>query len=327
MIRRILSALAMLAVLPVLGGLPALKRPTRPDTLLHCTKSGRDVVLTWTTTPPSAWGYVICRGVLQPIFRDRIVAVVPRNTTTWTDVGALDRTIEGVFVNEFYRVYAISPLMPLNSSQARHEWTAHPLNGRQVVRYDISNGSSFVLAPSATVVGRDHGWTLMGARTNLATAFLFDFWNTPTPGGAVGRQVLFSGRAAEYGPATVNHYGYDANATVTLAAGDQVAPTSTARALSAPQVSLAGTQVTGQITPPAQDTPGSISALEVWRTYLGVGDSEPGLLVMTLAPTQSTFTDNVSLVSSGWYLFYHWRIRYADGTVSDFSASSAPIRR
>ena len=328
----IILAAVLLAALPASAGLPGLTRPTRPVSDLRCVRDASDVVLTWTTTPAGTYRSIVVRGLLHPRFRaEKVVAILPPGTNTWRDVGAVTRTALGAtFVNEFYRVYAAPGLVPVTAlapKTQRDEYTETPRNRSQIVRQDVSNGEQFSLAPTLTVVGRDNNWQMEAARTPDPKTYLWDLENAPTPGGATGRRVQISGAPAEAWPATVDHQGYAADVQAYLAAGDQDAPGSSTRALSAPAVVLTGTAVSGTLTPPTQDTAGTWLSLDVYRTYEGVGPAEPGILVATLAPDATSFTDDLAAVTPGWYVFYAFRITYIDGSHSDFSASSAPIRR
>lgn len=324
-------AVVLLAALPASAGLPGLARPTRPVTDLRCARDGNDVVLTWTTAPTGTYRAIVTRGILQPRFRaEKIVAILGPGVTAWRDYGAITRTRLGVLVSEFYRIYALpgtAPVAALAPKTQIDEYQERPRDRQQVLRYDVTNGGQFALAPTTTVLGRDDDWRMPASGTPTAGAFLFDMENNSTPGGAAGRRVLLNGRPLEAYPSTVDHQGYDANAQLFLVTGDQTTPSSATRGLSAPAITRTDNAIAGALTPPTQDTAGSIEALEVMRTYEGVGAAEPAVLVATLAPEASAFTDDITGVTSGWWVFYQWRIKYINGDRSDLSASSAPIRR
>ncbi len=330
--KKLLILLSLLAAVPLWAGFGSLARPTRPVTDLRCTKDGVDVVLTWTTTPTSAYRYVVCRGVLQPKFRaEKVVAVLPLGSTGWRDYGAITRTVLGVAVNEFYRVYALpgeapAPGFSRKAKAVRHEYRERPRDRSQVLRMDVSNGSQFNLDPRAEVIGRDNGWQMPGSRSSSST-FLYDMENFPTPGGAVGREVWLSGQPDEAKPNTWLHSGYYAGVTHTPAGGDETVAASTTRELSAPAVSRDGNVVTVTITAPPQDTAGAVQGIQWYRSYLGVADAETMTLLATHPPTTLEIQDDITAVPPNWHVFYFYRLVYKSG-LSDFSKSStSPLRR
>lgn len=322
----VLSLFLLLAI-PAAAGLPGLARPTRPVTDLRCAKSTNDVVLTWTTTPSATYGYIVTRGVLQPEFKaEKIVAVTA--DLTWTDVGAITRTVLGVSVNEFYRVYAVwvSPPHPMEPRAWRNEHLAIPRDLSQICKFSVGNGAQFTLGPKAQILGRDDSWR-MTAAISSPTDFLFDLYNFPTNQAPAGASLVVQAEPGEAYPSTVDHEGYYAGLVATVGSADQALTSLTTRSIPAPSLlSRVGQVVTMGWTAPPEDVAGNVTGIELYRTYEGVG-SDTGTLVGTYAASALQGADTITAVTTNWYCFYAIRLVFADGTKSLFSASSAPVRR
>ncbi len=325
--RRAVVFLLALCAVATWAGLPPLTAPARPVTTLMLTRAANDVVLNWTTAPSTTYGYIVTRGVLQPEFRaEKIVAIT--NNLTWTDVGAITRTVLGVPVNEFYRVYAVwrTPPHPLEPRAWRNEHLAVPRDQSQICLMTVDNGEQFTLSPMARILGRDDTWRMVAARSS-STQFLFDLYNFPTNRPPAGTSLVTQGNPGELYPSTVDHEGFYAGLVATVGSADQTLTSLTARSIPAPTVLGRVNQVvTVGWTAPPEDVAGNVTAIQLYRSNQGVG-SDLGTLVGTYSATALQGTDNITAITPDWYCFYAIRLLFADGTTSDFSASSAPLRR
>lgn len=312
---------------------PAFERPVyRPVTDLRCIKSGADVVLNWTTAPDATYRWLVCRGLLAPTFRaEKVVAVIPAGTgpQTWTDVGAVTRTVLGLPINEFYRVYALPGTTPgpaLSARTYREEYTERPRDAQQILRMDVTNGEQFPGSPRARVLneGREG---ITSASQSSPTSYLLDLYNRPKPGPSSG-QVWVNGERTEQYPATVDHSATMAGVLFTPAGGNETIPSSTARTIPTPAIGArVGDAQTVSWTWPTEDTPGSVQQVQLWRSYEGVGNGESSVLVGSYTSATTQATDDLSAVPAGWYVFYMLRLVYVDDTTSVYGPSSAPVQR
>lgn len=328
--RRIYALLlgAILA-LPACAGLPSFRRPPRPVTDLRCVKSGSDVVLTWTTSPSGTYAYLVCRGLLAPEFKQqKVVAWITDGSTTWTDVGAITRTILGVPVNEFYMVYALPwpGRAPLAHKAFLPEWHGRPRDGQQTIRLDVTNAVQFPGVPKARVLEEGEAGITMATSAG-DTAYLLDMLNRPTPGLATGTVWVNANRFEQY-PGTVDHAASMAGVLFTPNGGNQTITTATARTIPTPALGArTGNRQTVSWTWPTEDTPGAVVQVQLWRSYEGVGDGEDAVLVGTYTSATTQTVDDLSAVPPGWYVFYQLKLVYVDGTTSPYGPSSAPVQR
>lgn len=321
--------LLLAAALSCWAGFPTRQRPVRPVTDLRCVRDGNDVVLNWTTLPTGTYRYIVCRGVMQPLFRaEKIVAILPVGTLAWRDYGAITRTVNGVWVNEFYRVYALPGLVPppgMAPKTTHNEYRERPRNLQQVLRFDVSNGAQFNIFPVAGVVGRDDSWSIPAARSS-STAFLFDILNLPTPAAVAGGTIWISGEPVEEKPGTWLHAGYYAMVFHVATGSNEIVTSASAREMEAPAVSRNGNVVTVTTTEPPQDTAGILTGIKWYRSHKGVGGTETMTLLATTPVTTLEIQDDITNVTANWYVFYTYKLAYLGGD-SSWSASSVPVRR
>lgn len=347
--RRLLPALLVLLAAPILGADPPVRKvpdntmewnaffgpasgePTSPSTLLLVTKNvdGTSVDLNWTCDQPTAT-FQVFRGLLGAPFEAHVL-VATTDGLTWTDTDAMTRTVLGVAVDEYYYVFGgpedSAWCSVFDNAALAYEYGYPPVNKSQIVAVNISNEDQFSSSASLSAPGRDSATKLVNSKPSVTDGktYLFDAYNLPTKAGVASIAVASVSDFIQYS-GTVDHCGYYSGTYETAAAGDQTLTTTQKRAVPTPVASKVSNTVTLTWVAPDQDVAGTVKSIKVYRDYLGVGDADSTLLT-TLGPAVLTYADDITAVTSNYYVFYTIALEYQDGQVSYHSPSTAAVRR
>jgi hypothetical protein len=298
--------------------LAGLSPQQRANTIVTMTKSGNDIVLSWTTTPAGSYNYYIYRGIMHAEYRAEVlIATITNDATTYTDTGALTRQRQGYAINEFYKVYAVPKIAKPLAATTMGENTRLPRNQSVDVAVVVPEGNTNINFPSVNFLGQD----IRLSQSTMQKADL-DLANLPIP----DTPVVVRTNALEYGARTVVHIGYHSGAYIANQSSDVVLTTHI-RQVPKPQVSRNGNAVSIAWDAIQTDYTDTIREIKVIRSYKGVGDNEPSVVVSTLPANPTSANDDITDVTTDWYCFWQLRVIYNDGTASDCGPSSDWIRR
>ncbi len=310
---------SLLISAPVLSQLPGLAPSVTPVTTLTLSKSSNNIVLSWTTSPNGSYDYIVTRGIAHPEYRaEVIIATITISATTYTDTNALIRTRQSYNINEFYRVYAVPKnykALGFNSigKEYRHRIKNQSLNVATIV----TNGNTIGVYPTSNIATMHLPLSMVN--TNK---YDLDIYNLPRTEGKFNVRL----NPQEMHHATVMHTAYDGDIYADVPSADG-AYYCEADILPRPSVSKDGNIV--EIAWEQIDIPyeGSIKAIRVVRTFIGVGNGEPQVLIATVEPSATSAEDDITSVPQNYYVFYQLQLVYVDNTMSLLSASSDPVRR
>lgn len=319
--KQALNGLAILAVsLVTLADLPGLAPAPRPVTTVTMTKSGANITLNWTVSPAGSYDFFIYRGISHAEYRAEVLqTTITDGSLTWTDTGAITRTRQGYPTNDFYRVYAVPKDLPsqLAARAVDTEYSHDIRNNSLDVAVSITNGGTIANWPSYRVDTLE----IQLSQSNWSKADL-DVYNLPV----VPDDLVIKVNPAESYPRKVSHAGYYAGASTERPAADEIVEL-TIRQVPLPSVERTDNLVDITWSGLTQDYNLTVTAIDVIRTYKGVGDGEPMQLIATVAPGATGAQDDISAVTPGWYIFWQLRLHYADGTLSTIGPSSEWVKR
>lgn len=318
-LKAIKTAFILLVIaLATFGDLSGLSPATRPITTLTMTKSGNNIVLHWNVSPSASYDYLVYRGIAHPEFKAEVlVATITNDATTWTDTNALIRERQGYKINEFYKVYAIpKDLKPLSSSITREDSHIEP-NKSLDVAIAIPEGNDIRTFPVVKIDSKE-----IPLFHNSPQKVDLELYNLPFPDNPETIRIS----PEEYSPRTVVHIGFQGGAYIEDIVADTTLTTHI-RQIPQPVVSRNGNKINISFEQIQSDYADTIKELQIIRSYKGVGDAEPSLVIATLPPTATQAEDDISSVGGNWYCFWQIKVVYKDGSLSDCGPSSEWIRR